>query len=464
MERTLTLFVLDTNVLMHDPNALFKFQEHDIFLPMAVMEELDEHKKGNSEVARNVRETTRNLVALIDGESHANILKGIPLNKVAPKLEGLEFGKIYFQSHSYDSTLPADITKSKADTHILSTTRALQESFPDHQVTLVTKDINMRIKAGMLGIHSEDYQNDQVLEDVDLLYTGIEYLDNDFFERPETQVKSWKEDQFTYYEITAPEVENWFPGLCVHCEGHGNFNAIVRHTFGQTARLEYSINFQERQAVWGIHAKNLEQNFALNLLLHPDIDFVTLLGVAGTGKTILTLAAALDMVIEMNLYDEIIVTRATIPVGEDIGFLPGSEEEKMEPWMGAIIDNLETLMGLDKANDWEKNATGDILHQKIKIRSMSFMRGRSFINKLVIIDEAQNLTAKQMKTLITRAGEGTKVICLGNISQIDSPYLTETTSGLTYAVDRFKDWDHSAHITLLESVRSRLAEYASSNL
>lgn len=464
MVRTQTLFVLDTNVLMHDPNAIFKFEEHDVFLPMAVMEELDDHKKGNSEVARNVRETTRNLVALIDGESHADILKGIPISKVAPKIEGLEFGKIYFQSHSYESTLPSDVSRFKADTHILGTTRDLQERFPSHQITLVTKDINMRIKAGMLGIYSEDYQNDQVLEDVDLLYTGIEYLDDEFFENSDTQVKSWKEEHTTVYEITSPEVEKWFPGLCLHCEGHGNFNAIVREVNGHTARLEYSFDFQKRQSVWGIHAKNLEQNFALNLLLHPDIDFVTLLGVAGTGKTILTLAAALDMAIEMNLYDEIIVTRATIPVGEDIGFLPGTEEEKMEPWMGAIVDNLEMLMGLDKANDWEKSATNDILHQKIKVKSMSFMRGRSFINKLVIIDEAQNLTAKQMKTLITRAGEGTKIICLGNISQIDSPYLTETTSGLTYAVDRFKNWNHSAHITLIDSVRSRLAEFASSHL
>ncbi|MEO5703098.1 MAG: PhoH family protein, partial [Gammaproteobacteria bacterium] len=214
--------------------------------------------------------------------------------------------------------------------------------------------------------------------------------------------------------------------------------------------------------VWGINALNREQNFALNLLMDPEIDFVTLLGIAGTGKTLLTLAASLAQVLEERRYSEIIMTRVTVPVGEDIGFLPGTEEEKMTPWMGALMDNLEVLTQSNAGGgDWGRAATNDLLRNRIKIRSLNFMRGRTFLNKFVIIDEAQNLTSKQMKTLITRAGPGTKVVCLGNVAQIDTPYLTETTSGLTYVVDRFKGWEHSGHITLLRGERSRLADYAS---
>jgi PhoH-like ATPase len=213
--------------------------------------------------------------------------------------------------------------------------------------------------------------------------------------------------------------------------------------------------------VWGIQARNREQNFALNLLMNPDIDFVSLSGIAGTGKTLLTLAAALVQTMDEKRYSEIIMTRITVPVGEDIGFLPGTEEEKMSPWMGALMDNLEVLVGNDKNEAWEQNATTDLVRHRIKISSMNFMRGRTFLNKFIILDEAQNLTSKQMKTLITRAGPGTKVVCLGNIGQIDTPYLTETTSGLTYIVDRFKSWEHSGHVTLKRGERSRLADYAS---
>ena len=218
-----------------------------------------------------------------------------------------------------------------------------------------------------------------------------------------------------------------------------------------------------RHNVWGITARNREQNFALNMLMDPDLDFVTLLGTAGTGKTLLALAAGLAQVLDRSIYREIIMTRVTVPVGEDIGFLPGTEEEKMTPWMGALMDNLEVLTQTE-AGDWGRAATNDLLRNRIRISSLNFMRGRTFLHKYIILDEAQNLTAKQMKTLITRAGPGTKIVCLGNIAQIDTPYLTETTSGLTYVVDRFKDWQHSGHITLLRGERSRLADFASEAL
>ncbi len=243
-------------------------------------------------------------------------------------------------------------------------------------------------------------------------------------------------------------------------EGDQSFEAIVRQKEDDDAALiELADDYRSaNHSVWGIQARNREQNFALNMLLDPNIDFVTLLGTAGTGKTLLTLAAGLAQVLDKNLYKEIIMPRVTVPVGEDIGFLPGTEEEKMTPWMGALMDNLEVLTQTG-GGDWGRAAADDLLRSRIRIHSLNFMRGRTFLNKYIILDEAQNLTPKQMKTLITRAGPGTKVICLGNVAQIDTPYLTETTSGLTYVVDRFKQWPHSGHITLLRGERSRLADF-----
>ena len=199
--------------------------------------------------------------------------------------------------------------------------------------------------------------------------------------------------------------------------------------------------------------------------MDPNVDFVTLLGQAGTGKTLLTLAAALQQTLDLKLYSEIIMTRVTVSVGEDIGFLPGTEEEKMNPWMGALEDNLDVLnKSDDTAGDWGRAATQDLIKSRIKVKSLNFMRGRTFLKKFLIIDEAQNLTPKQMKTLITRAGPGTKVVCLGNIAQIDTPYLTEGSSGLTFVVDRFKGWQHNGHVTLQRGERSRLADYAAEAL
>jgi PhoH-like ATPase len=243
------------------------------------------------------------------------------------------------------------------------------------------------------------------------------------------------------------------------------FSAIVRKVDGDNATIELTIDHSSpANDIWGITARNTEQSFALNLLMDTDIDFVTLQGPAGTGKTLLALAAALEQTIEKKIYNEIIVTRVTVPVGEDIGVLPGTEEEKMNPWMGAFTDNLEVLSPSQSNDDWGRQATQDILQKWLKVRSLNFMRGRTFINKFVIIDEAQNLTPKQMKTLITRAGPGTKMICLGNVAQIDTPYLTESSSGITYVVDHFKNWEFGGHIKLHRGERSRLADFASENL
>ncbi len=232
---------------------------------------------------------------------------------------------------------------------------------------------------------------------------------------------------------------------------------------GKTAVLQTIKDYSHvKNAAWGVTARNREQNFALNLLMDPECDFVTLAGQAGTGKTLMTLAAALTQVLEDRRYTEIIVTRVTVPVGEDIGFLPGTEEEKMGPWMGALDDNLEVLAkGDSTAGEWGRAATNELVRSKVKIKSLNFMRGRTFLNKFVIIDEAQNLTPKQMKTLITRAGPGTKIVCMGNLAQIDTPYLTEGSSGMTFAVDKFKGWPHGGHVTLARGERSRLADFAS---
>ena len=242
--------------------------------------------------------------------------------------------------------------------------------------------------------------------------------------------------------------------------------AQVAEITGRTAVLQTLRDYGHlKNAVWGITARNREQNFALNLLMNPEVDFVTLLGQAGTGKTLLALAAGLVQMLETKRYTEIIMTRATVPVGEDIGYLPGTEEEKMQPWMGALEDNLEVLNQSDPAaGEWGRATANDLIRSRVKVKALSFMRGRTFSNKFLIIDEAQNLTPKQMKTLITRAGPGTKVVCLGNIAQIDTPYLTEGSSGLTYVVDRFKGWAHAGHVTLQRGERSRLADFATDAL
>ena len=458
------LFVLDTNVLMHDPTAIYRFQEHDIYLPMVVIEELDNNKKGHSEVARNTRQASRFLDELMSQADKASIEQGIPLD-VQELSNGnntlISSGRLFFQTHILDADLPATLPGSKPDNSILGTALALQERFPERTVTLVSKDTNMRIKAAVIGINAEDYRNDQVLEDVNLLYSGSSELGDDFWEAHGKSMDSWQEEGRTFYRISGPETEHWVPNQFIAQDDEGGFEAVVRKVDDEGAIIETVRDFRlQNHNVWGITARNREQNYALNLLMDPEVDFVSLMGQAGTGKTLLALAAGLTQTLDQNLYTEIIMTRVTVPVGEDIGFLPGTEEEKMTPWMGALMDNLEVLTHSEHTSDWERAATQEMLNKRIKIRSLNFMRGRTFLNKYIILDEAQNLTSKQMKTLITRAGPGTKVICLGNVAQIDTPYLTETNSGLTYVVDRFKGWEHSGHMTLLRGERSRLADHA----
>lgn len=457
-------FILDTNVLIHDPTCLFRFQEHHIYIPMRVLEELDQSKKGSSDTSRNARQSSRFIDELIQHADLHAMDAGIPVNKLqaASRFDDRCAGRLFFQTRQQDSILPESLPKGLGDHAILSVALSLIMERPEETFILVSKDINMRIKASVLGIRAEDYHNDQVLDDVNLLYSGITELPEDFWQTHGSAMKSWKDSTgLSYYRIEGPLVSSWHEHQFLFLKDDAGFEAEVKSIDGNAAVLRMVRDFREnRHGVWGITARNREQNFALNALLDPEIDFVTLLGQAGTGKTLLALAAGLMQTMETRVYREIVMTRETIPLGEDIGFLPGTEEEKMTPWMGALMDNLELLVNPGEHGEWEKGATKSLISHRLQIRSLNFMRGRTFLHRFLIIDEAQNLTPKQMKTLITRAGPGTKIVCLGNLAQIDTPYLAGTNSGLTYVVDHFKHCPFSAHITLMRGERSRLADFA----
>lgn len=470
MSKQNKLFVLDTNVIMHDPSCIFQFEEHDVLIPMCVLEELDDHKKGMSEVSRNVRQVMRSLDGLVRGVKRDALVKGITL----PQQGGKTPGRLFFQTERPKMELPSSLAKGKADNQIIQVVLMEQKRSVERQVILVSKDVNMRIKATTLGIVTEDYTTDKVVEDKDVLSSsGVHVVTPESFnemvipsgegDEQNTTISGSLVKKLHVNEFVAVRNGNDIP--CHYCVIRKVKNTAVLH---KTCAYRASSH-----SVYGIVAKNLEQSCALSLLMNPEIDLVTLLGPAGTGKTLLTLAAAMEQcgTGKHARYEEIIVTRATIPLGEDIGFLPGTEEEKMGPWFGALEDNMRVLIkdppAYDKptvhgnhGSDWGKKATNDFLSKYIKVKNMGYMRGRTFQNKFLIIDEAQNLTPKQMKALITRAGPGTKVVCMGNVSQIDTPYLTEWTSGLTNVVLRFRGWTRFGSILLKQGERSPLADYA----
>jgi PhoH-like ATPase len=464
MTRGKRIYVLDTNVLMHDPTALFRFEEHDVFLPMTVLEELDAAKKGMSEVSRNARQVSRFINELIEHSAGRGIDEGLDL-RLPQGLQldrGAKIGRLYFQTQVAESINGKK--KTLPDNLILASVLTLRDQRPEVPVVLVSKDINLRIKASINGIQAEDYENDRALDDFSLLYSGHVELPKDFWDK-HPEVRSWSERGHTFYEVKLRKDETWQAHEFVYMPDENDVEMRVMRIRDGVATLQILDDYRSgSHTIWGISARNREQNFALNALMDPEVDFVTLMGTAGSGKTLLALAAGLAQTMDQQRYREIIMTRATVSVGEDIGFLPGTEEEKMTPWMGALTDNLEVLATPQEGGAWGRAATNDLLASRIKIRSLNFMRGRTFLGRYVIVDEAQNLTPKQMKTLITRSGPGSKMICLGNVEQIDTPYLTETTSGLTYAVDRFQGWEHSAHVTLRRGERSRLADFASEAL
>ncbi len=461
------LYVLDTNVLLHDPSSLFRFDEHDVFLPMVVLEELDNHKKGTTEVARHARQVSRTLDRLVN-QVDGNIATGIPLRAA----ESADFaGYLYFQTDIANNAVPKGLQAGVPDHQILGELERLVTARAPQAVVLVSKDINIRLKATVLGLAAQDYLSDNTAQDSDTLHTGWVHA-SDWPKSQINLVEQWQDNGIAHIKLSGSACAslqmNSFVLLPHTMDDDGFFDlgARVIENTGKQAVLKAVRDFTlPKNAVWGVQARNLEQNAALNLLTNPEVDCVSLLGQAGTGKTLLALAAGLAQVLDKRIYSDIILTRATVSVGDDIGFLPGTEEEKMAPWMGAVEDNLEVLLGNQKgggtAGAWGQQASLELVRSRIKIKSMAFMRGRTFQNKFVIVDEAQNLTPKQMKTLITRAGPGTKFICLGNLAQIDTPYLTEHSSGLGYVIERFQGWPHGGHVTLARGERSRLAEFAS---
>lgn len=443
------IYILDTNVLVHDPNALQRFDEHDVVIPIVVLEEMDKIKKGLDELARNVRDASRQLDEL--SAECEDLSKGCLLPGG---------GRLYFEMSTVESLklLPDSLARSGGDNRIIAVSLSMQQQHPDRHVILVSKDINLRIKSRALGLRTEDYRSDRVVTDLSILPSGKQRLDEAEWSLMAEDMDVGEHDHGNRYIVTWPE-EKGLPFLNSFVVLPGEREVAVQCTRIDEGRRVHLCDItsyrNDRHAIWGIKAKNLEQNMAMNLLMDANLDLVAMLGLAGSGKTLLALACGLHQTLDMGLYEKILVTRATVPMGQDIGFLPGTEREKLEPWMGAITDNLSILLGDEAQN------ISDILGQhRIEIAALSFARGRTFTKTWLIVDEAQNLTPHQMKTIVTRMGEDSKILLLGNNAQIDTPYLTAHTNGLTQATMAFAGWEHAGHIALKASERSRLASRA----
>ncbi len=451
------LFVLDTNILLHEPFAIYSFQEHDVVIPMTVLEELDRIKDSKRDVARDARVAIRALEALFKDATPDEISEGIPINR---DNEGTGHIAI-LADFELQETIKAFADKA-GDNRILNATIYLQNKRAPREVILVTKDINMRLRAKGAGVRFvEDYRSDQLIDDVQYLTKGFQQIEGDFWANVD-QVESKNLGGRTFHTLAREPFEPTYLNQYVIDETSDFVGRVADITDDTIMLRDLSRERLMNRRAWDITPKNIYQAMALDALLDPDIDLVILTGAAGSGKTLLALAAALEQNIEKKMFDKIIVTRNTPDIGESIGFLPGSEEEKMLPWLAAVTDTLEALHKNDHCTEGSLKYICD--KANIQFKSINFMRGRSIQNAFVLLDECQNLTASQIKTIITRCGEGTKIVCSGNLAQIDSHYLTPVTSGLTYMVERFKNFEGSANIHLNGVVRSRLAEFAEENL
>ena len=451
------MYVLDTNVLIHDPNALLNFEEHDVIIPMTVLEELDSLKTGKQAVAADCRQAIRNIDKLLGDATPKEIEKGVPIVR-GKKAEPL--GKLLIlmsTQHVNSHSLPEHLNDNK----IINTLAALQNEHRARDIILVSKDINMRLKARGFGVEAQDYHNDQLLDDIDLLPKGYREFPNSFWDTIE-KVETIQREGITEHILRR---EGELARLNINefvIDQQGFVGKVSDLSESQIVIRDLHQHDLMNEEVWGLVPRDIYQALALNLLLDPDVHLVNLTGSAGSGKTILALAACIEMTVASKLYKRIIATRSTQGLDEDIGFLPGTEAEKMEPWLGAIVDNLEAL----HEDDENMTASVDYILSKVPLhfKSMNYIRGRSFQHSLIIIDESQNLTPHQIKTIITRSGNGSKVICLGNLAQIDTPYLSALSSGLTYMTERFKSFRHGGHIHLQGVPRSVLAEFAEANL
>ena len=460
--RSSKLYILDTNVLLHDPNCLTEFKEQDIVIPMTVLEELDSIKDRKKNVAQEARIAIRAIDRILsEAESPEDITGGVPISLPTPDPD-TQLGKLsIFPDHELSMRKGFLPDHNNNDNHIINAALHLQSIYQDRQVILVTKDINMRLKALGAGLKRvEDYRTDQLISDLDLLTAGYRKIDGDFWEQV-SEVKTERDKGHTYHKIPADVLPNAFLNEYVYDDNE--FAARIEEISDtEITLLDINQRFLMDQDNWGIKPLDLPQSFAIDALTDPNIDLCIINGAAGSGKTLLALAACLEQVLEHKRYNKIIVTRSTPPVAEDIGFLPGTEEEKMTPWLSAIQDNLEAMHEGDEQPHSSIKYT--IEKANIQFKSLNFIRGRSIQEALVLIDEAQNLTPSQLKTILTRCGKGTKMICLGNLAQIDSNYLTPLTSGLTYIVERFKEYEGCATIHLESVVRSSLAEFAEGHL
>ncbi len=451
------LFVLDTNILLHEPLAIYSFQEHDVVIPMTVLEELDRIKDSKRDVARDARVAIRALENLFRDATPDEISEGIPFTKQTSATGNISILADYDVHESVKA-----FTDKEGDNRILNAVLHLQNKRSPREVVLITKDINMRLRAKGAGVrYVEDYRTDQLIDDVQYLTKGFQTRPGNFWDQVEN-VDSYALEGKTYHKLDREPFEPTYINQYVLDE-ESDFAARVETLSEDKITLrDLSRERMMHRKAWDIMPKNIYQAMAMDALLDRDIDLVILTGAAGSGKTLLAMAAALEQTVEKKMFDKIIVTRNTPDIGESIGFLPGTEEEKMMPWLAAVTDTLEALHKNDHCTEGSLKYIVD--KANIQFKSINFMRGRSIQDAFVLLDECQNLTASQIKTIITRCGEGTKIVCSGNLAQIDSPYLTPVTSGLTYMVERFKNFEGSANIHLNGVVRSRLAEFAEENL
>ncbi|RUO57832.1 PhoH family protein [Pseudidiomarina insulisalsae] len=459
-ETTPKYYLLDTNILLHEPLAFLNFDEHNVVIPMVVLEELDNIKDRHKDVSREARVAIRSLEDALKDASPEEIIAGVPLSRVQGAHQAGGTLAIFpdYQLKQTESAL----NLSENDHRIIQAAIELQKKHSNTKVVLVTKDINMRLKAKGAGVKCvEDYRTDQLIDDIRFLSKGFVELEGDFWEHV-GEVTSVQEGRETFHEVEREVLPTVFRNQYLIDETEHFAAKVVGYDQKQVRIHDLGFERMMSYHAWGIHPKNIYQAMAMNALLDPSIDLVILTGPAGSGKTLLALASALEMVIEQGIYEKIIVTRNTPEIAESIGYLPGTEEEKMAPWLAAITDSLEVLHKHDESMDSSLNYI--MTKANIQFKSLNFMRGRSIQNAIVLLDESQNLTASQLKTIITRCGTGTKIICSGNLAQIDSYYLTAVTSGLTYIVERFKDYPGSATVNLNGVVRSNLAQYAEENL
>ncbi len=436
------VFVLDTNVLLHDPRAIFAFEDNDVLIPIVVIEELDKFKKGADEIGRNARQVSR---ILDDYRQKGKLSQGVALPK-----GGTLRVELNHQSPEY---LPNELIATKADNRILATALNLKkrDALP---VILVTKDTNLRIKADAVGLDAEDFESETIT--IDELYTG----EVEFPVEPGVI-----EDFYTKGEL-SPRDPKPYPNQFVLIKNSANPSQTALARYSQQKMALVPI-VNTKHAIWGVSARNKQQQYALDLLLNDEIRLVTLVGKAGTGKTLLALAAGLEKTIESRAFLRLVVSRPVFPMGKDIGFLPGDIEEKLKPWMQPIRDNLDFLVG---SSGGPGRAKGKKDLQSlfdlgmIEVEPLTYIRGRSMPNQYLIVDEAQNLTPHEIKTIITRAGEGTKIVLTGDPYQIDNPYIDSSSNGLSYVVERFKEEAIAGHITLVKGERSDLAELAATLL